>query len=360
MKTSPTQKKDSWQKYGFATLATISLLALAFAFAVIIVTTTLSSRQASKTLQGQLTATQLAESGIQKTLYCLNATSGTNCGGTYGNTYVGETNISIGSGSFTTTLSGSGTTRTITSVGTSSANFKQTAIVDVTTIPPTDNTTFSYALQSGNGGAHLDNNSSISGTIYSSGTIDCQSTNAVITGDAYVSLSGGKIDSCKVSYDGHADRILNSKVLRDAYFKNSPADISGTTVSGTKYPNSTTPTTIALPSFDLDFWRNSAQAGGTISGNYTPANNSNLGPIKINGDLTMDNNINVTIKGPVWVTGNITTGNNVSFTLDSAFGGYSTTILADDPSDNVNHGKINIRNQWIRKPNKPHSFCRYK
>lgn len=329
---------------GFALVSIAILLGIVMAFGFILIDYVFSSRVAGRQLQEGLTAIEIAEAGVQKAIFCLNATSGSNCSGSYGTNHAGETGVSFGGGTFTTVLTGSGATRTITSTGTTAANRRAVVRVEATTVPATDSPGFSYALQSGAGGAHMENNATISGTIYSNGDIDCKSTNATITGDAYSAKTGGQIYKCKVVYDAHADKILSSSVQRDAYYKNDPADISGTTVTRTKYPNSATPVSTILPAIDLDFWRNSAAAGGTIAGNYYPTDNSTLGPVKITGDLIMDNNVDITVGGPIWVMGNISAGNNVSFTLASSFGTYSTVILADDPADNANHGKIAVTN----------------
>jgi hypothetical protein len=187
------------------------------------------------------------------------------------------------------------------------------------------------------------NNSSIVGTIYADGNVTCQSKAAVVEGDAYVSSSGGEIEACTVNFDAHADNLDDVTVKRDAYYKTK----TGGKVSGTSYPGSPTPDRQDLPAINLDFWRDSASAGGTISGNYAPADNSHLGPVKINGNLIMNNNVDIIVDGPIWVSGSITTGNNNSFTLNSGFGSYGTIILADNPSNPLTSGLITISNGTV-------------
>ncbi|MEY4723818.1 MAG: hypothetical protein RLZZ324_1331 [Candidatus Parcubacteria bacterium] len=326
---------------GFALIPIVILMTIVIAFTYIVIDSSLSARKVGKVFQEGLLAEQIAEAGVNQAINCLNATSGTNCGGTFGSSYAGQAAISFGSGSFTTTVTGSGSTRTVTSAGTAPDGSVKSIITDLTTVPPNGAMGFSYALQSGAGGAHMENNSSISGSIYSNGDIDCQSTNAVITGDAYSSKSGGSIDKCKVNYHAHADSITNSKVLGNAYYLTS---IAGTTVTGTKYSGQTTPTAAAMPLTYLTDWQTAATNGGTIVGPYHPADNSSLGPIKIDGDLIMDNNVDITVTGTIWVKGNITTGNGNSFTLASGYGDLSGVILADDSANPSTKGKITINN----------------
>ncbi len=329
---------------GFATITAVLLLSMVFAFAVLLSSVVLSGRRAERAVADAVSAEQLAEAGIARALSCINATTSASCGASYGSNYAGESNVALGNGAFTVTVTGSGAARTAISTGTTATGKTAAIKTDFTTDPEYDNPSFSYALQAGAHGVHMENNSTVSGTVYANGSIDCTSTNAVITGDAYVALADGSISSCKVQNDAHADRILNSKVLKDAYYRNDPADISGTTVTGTKHSGSATPTAGDMPQLDLQFWHDSAEAGGVIYGDYAPANGSTLGPIKITGNLTLSQNVSVTVKGGVWVMGNIQTQNNSALTLDPSFGPYGTVILADDPDDHVNHGKITIVN----------------
>lgn len=331
-------------KKGFALVSVSLLIGLILAFGLVLVSYIVSSGAVSRYHENILTATQLAEAGIRKAIFCLNATSGAKCSGTYGLTFAGESDIAFGGGAFTTVISGSGTNRTIAATGRTSRGQTEEITVEATTIPQDDDSSFGYALQSGDGGAHLENNAEINGTLYANGDVDCQSTQAAVTGDIYVAKTGGEITSCTTEYHAHADRIIDCEVGGDAFYRNHPADISGTDVDGTKYAGSTTPAPEDLPDVNLQFWRDSAEAGGMIVGDYAPADNSALGPVKITGNLLLSQNVDVTVNGPIWVMGNMETENNSSLSLASGWGVYSTAILADDPDDNVNHGKITIVN----------------
>jgi hypothetical protein len=332
------------RKRGFSLLSVSLSIGLILVFGLILASYVMSSRQAGKALENAVSGMQIAEAGVRKAIFCLNALSGAKCGGYYGANYPGETDVEIGGGKFTTTVTGSGADRTIEAVATTASKEVYKVTAEVTTVPPTDETAFSYALQSGDGGAHLENNAEVSGTLYADGDVDCQTTQGVVDGDIWVAKAGGIIDSCTVNYNAHADKVFDSEVKGDAYYKNDPADIAGTDVDGTKYPNSTTPAYADLPTVNLEFWHDSAEAGGTTYGDYYPSDNSSLGPIKIVGNLILNNNIDVTLNGPVWVVGDITLNNNSSLTLASAFGANSTVILADDPANLATKGFINVIN----------------
>jgi hypothetical protein len=347
---STQPKNRCWGKIALTSQAGSIIVAAMAVLAVILImgltalTYITSSKKTEQGMKQDLIAVQVAEAGIHKAIYCLNADSGENCGGTFGSGYAGESTVDVNSGYFSTSLTGDGVNKTVTSVGSTYSGYSQTVSASITTIPPSDEIDFAYALQSGDGGAHLENNAVVHGTLYTNGDVTCQTAQAIVDGDIYISLADGMIDSCRVNYHAYADNILNSEVQGDAYYKMDPDDIAGSTVTGTKYSNSATPDYEPMPDINLDFWRESAALGGTIYGDYVPSDGEELGPIKIDGNLIMNNNIDIVVTGPIWVVGDISTGNNCSFTLEPDFGEYSTVILADHTTDPDNHGKVTISN----------------
>jgi len=74
-------------------------------------------------------------------------------------------------------------------------------------------------------------------------------------------------------------------------------------------------------------------AGCTIS-------SGDIGPKKYNGNVTVDGN--VTLTGTVWVKGNLTMTSTIA--LSNAYGTDSGTIIADNPDDAVNSGRIIVGN----------------
>jgi hypothetical protein len=258
--------------------------------------------------------------------------------------------VSLNGGTFTTTVVGTSTSKTVTSIATSSSGKIKKVVVQASAAPQTvTQSGFDFAVQASGGGVDLTNNVEINNApVYSNGNIIC-SNNTYTNHDVFVSLPGGKIDNCDNIHDAHADRILNSEVERDAYYRNHPADLTGTTVGGTKYAGSPTPEAKSLPAFDLDFWHAAAEAGGTISGNYTPPDGTSisLGPKKINGNFTLTNNVTLTVTGPIWVVGNFNISNNAVIRLNSDFGEASGILLADNPANRANSGRITIGNNAI-------------
>jgi hypothetical protein len=92
------------------------------------------------------------------------------------------------------------------------------------------------------------------------------------------------------------------------------------------------PAQVAMPISDQNIldWKDEALAGGTYTGNMTiSGTTTSLGPKKIVGNLTIQNNSDVTITGTIWVTGNIIFDNNVDTRLSASYGSSEGAIIAD-------------------------------
>ncbi len=83
-------------------------------------------------------------------------------------------------------------------------------------------------------------------------------------------------------------------------------------------------------------WKDAAAAGGTITGDYTVPSNINLGPKKITGNLTLNNNRTLTMDGTIWVQGNLLIDNGSTLKLNSNYGTSEGVIIVD--------GTISINN----------------
>lgn len=163
-----------------------------------------------------------------------------------------------------------------------------------------------------------------------------------------------EISNIKVNVDAHAHKITNSIIGGGAFYQNID---SQTRVSGLACPNANCyPDTPDPPAEDLPIsyaqiqeWEQAAASGGIetpTGGTYYPMDGATLGPKKIEGNLSFPLDGTVTITGPIWVTGKIYAANNVTIKLpDGLTDGYA--VIADDPSDQTNNGKIEFSNNVI-------------
>ncbi len=334
---------------GFALISVTILLGILLAFSFILLNASLNTRFVGNVFQQALSSEQIAEAGLHKALFCIKATTGTNCGGTNGASYAGESNVSFGGGTFSTSVTGVSPTLTVTSVGTSITGQTKRVKSDISALPPTTSMTMTAAVQAGASGISMSNNVVVIGDgsnvvtdsdVTSIGDIVC-GNNAQISGNVSVTRSGGKIDSCKVTRNAYADLLTNDKITKDAYYLTPVSGISGSTVGGTKYPNSPTPVPIAMPNLDIPYWESVASAGTVFTGDVNLSGSNNvLGPEKIIGNLTLSNGTVLTLTGPLYVTGNVDISNNSTVKLDPSFGAASGVFIADGTINISNNGNI--------------------
>ena len=122
--------------------------------------------------------------------------------------------------------------------------------------------------------------------------------------------------------------------------------IKGATITGIPYcqvgsymnkPCNTTradPTPVPMPLSDsnIQLWKDEAEAGGTITGNYHVGwAGATLGPKKITGNLLVDGGGMLTVTGTLWVEGSITIIGGGKVSLASSYGTSDGAIISDGP-----------------------------
>lgn len=142
--------------------------------------------------------TGIAESGIEKAVWCLNNlnASSADCPKDAQGKYIGESNVVVGKGSYTTTVATSGATATVTvtanTAGLGGGSVKQ---IQVTLIQAASlNPSFQFGVQTGEGGISMDNNASVIGNVYTNGSITGGNGSSV-TGDAVLAVSAPSTDA---------------------------------------------------------------------------------------------------------------------------------------------------------------------
>lgn len=285
------------------------IVAIIFLAVVLVLASTLFTRVANFIRFGATSilreqASNLAEAGIDHTVWQLNESAGA-CASCGTEIYVGTT------GSFITTIvNKSANVKTITSTGyvpnSSQPRGKRTIKVDVAV--STTSISFHYAVQTDEGGVNMANSARINGTVYSNGSISGSGSSS-IGGDAYA-----------VSFITSPDPSVD--------------------VGFNKYPFSSPQ---PMPTFDYQTWRDAAADGGTIDCSVTPSQcnidggTATIGPKKYIGDLTISNQAVVTVNGPIWVAkdifgngGNVTVRNgNTEVNIAQSFGSNGTVWVSD-------------------------------
>lgn len=325
----------------------VILLALIFAGIFMTVSTALvgyvtAYGRLERTVVAAAQALAIAEGAIDKAAYELNQNP----------SYSGESNVPLGNGVFTITVStiDSGTRR-ISATGYVPNNVSPMAIKTVkATVALNDSIiSFHYGIQSGNGGFLMENSSTVTGNVFSGGSVIGTSAN-MIYGDVISSGASGRVYGIHATSSVYAHSIgkddTTTIIDKNAYYVTK----THTTVTGTSYPNSPDQPTVDLPISDAQIgeWETEAAAGGTATcsgGEYNISSGSvNLGPIKVPCDLTISNSAIVTIYGHIWVTGNIAVENSATVKMAASLGAQNVAIIADKPSDQLNSSTISVRN----------------
>jgi len=244
-----------------------------------------------------------------------------------------------------------GNTATTTIVSISSGEKEVTSVGSVirsvrklkTVLDTSDEVDFNFGVQVGDGGAVLENTSSVDGNLFSNGPVSGRNRN-LIKGTVISASLAGLIDGVHATGTAYAHTIQDSLIETDAYYQ----IIRDTTVLGTLFPGSQDRATSILPISDemIDKWKASAEAGGVITSPcpYEINRDATLGPVKINCDLEIKGNPVVTLEGMVWVLGDVTIKNSATVRITPSLPGKSLAIIADNPSNRITGSKVKIEN----------------
>lgn len=233
--------------------------------------------------------------------------------------------LEVGSASTTITISDIvGGSRTLIVTGDLSNHLRTVAVTYEITA---DDVSFNYGAQAGDGGVVMANGSTIEGNLFSNGSVDMTGS-AEITGTAIVAQNGNYLKGGNVGEDAHVDYCEDVNITGKLYLNSE----SGCTAAATSSLSGEIATT-SLPITDeqINEWKDEALAGGTITGNYIKdSGTQDLGPIKIEGDMTIQNTATLYLTGTVWVTGTITIENSAEVRLHSDYDTLSGVLLSDD------------------------------
>lgn len=163
----------------------------------------------------------------------------------------------------------------------------------------------------------------------SSGAMTWTNINSDFAFKAFMGSPPTSISGLTVNNDAHANTLNNNAIGRNAYFQAN----NGSTIAGTAYPGSADPPTRDLPITEavITDFKNLAAAGTVHTGDYVVPLNSTrvVGPIKITGNLVVENNATLVMTGTIWVQGNVTFSNNATLRLDAGYGPDSGALVTD-------------------------------
>lgn len=224
-----------------------------------------------------------------------------------------------------------------------------------------DGASFSFGVQTDNGGIIMENNSSINGNVYSNGPILGSNLNRV-NGSAISAGPAGYITEIRATGTAYAHTIHDSHILGDAHYTS--IDLA-TIVGGVRNAGAPTLSTTSLPISDalIDTWAEYASsstvydaqciaAGGTIVFDYDVT----LGPAKIPCNVRFEKNPSITISGVLWIVGNLEFKQGPKFSIHTDIGNKSVPIIVDDPNNRLTSGTVSFRNSGTWSGNGNRSY----
>ena len=243
----------------------------------------------NKVLQGQ--AISLAEAGVDYALWQLNE----NAGDWYDSD--GEVNVGTSGTFFVTVTDATANIKNVVATGyiPNSTNPRKQVTVKTQVVIDNQTIAFNYAAQTDLGGVEMYSNAVVNGNVY---------TNGNITG------------------------FSNSRINGEAWAAGTISSPDPTITVPPPHPNQATKD---LPTFVAQYWKDAANINNDpYIGNLEYNSGShNLGPRKIEGNLTLNSNSWVTLQGPVHVTGNFAMNSNTRLYLDESFGTTGTVVIVD-------------------------------
>jgi cytoskeletal protein CcmA (bactofilin family) len=195
---------------------------------------------------------------------------------------------------------------------------------------------FQFAAESNANQVEMANNSTVKGSVYSNGPI-YMGSKALITGNATSSGSTpttsliAKSNGSNPSVTGTAKAFTITNVS------------TGSQTTGSYPPVQAMPISDADLASTIDGWEAAAATGYNSPGSVIiNGTNNQLGPAKINGDLTINGDLQ--INGTIWVDGNIIINGGAHVYLNTSYGNNGGVMIADHKADRAAKGKITVGN----------------
>jgi hypothetical protein len=313
---------------GFAAIyITILVLAVIFALTVSIFVLTYNEQKIIQNLVKSTQSYYAAEAGIEDAL--LRLTNSMDWSIPY--------SFNVGNGFTQVEIANIiGGARTITSEGNISNRTKKVQVIFAVS---TQQVSFYYGAQVGEGGMSMGNNSRVQGNIYANGSVVARTGVGYIDDTVIVAVNGNRIEGLEVGQDAKAHTCKNSTIAGTLTYVSGGAlenCTAGETVK--EQPNEILPKDMPISQSQIDDWKQEAELDGIIIGDYTiPISDfQNLGPVKIEGNLLIENNATLNQTGTIWVTGDLRVNNGAAIQLDfNSYGPLSGLIIID--------GKTKIR-----------------
>ncbi|TSD03223.1 MAG: Uncharacterized protein Athens071416_284 [Parcubacteria group bacterium Athens0714_16] len=174
----------------------------------------------------------------------------------------------------------------------------------------------------------------------------------IYNGSSWVATSPSGLDSYFKLYMGGLNSILGGGTYVGSVYIGSAGvgdawahTVTGASVAGNLYcqvgddnnkvcntsKGDPSPQGFPISDANIDVWKEEAEAGGVINGNYSVGwQGATLGPKKITGNLTVTGGGIFTVSGTLWVQGTISLSGGGSIKLAASYGAKSGVLISDN------------------------------
>ena len=230
-----------------------------------------------------------------------------------------------------------GGSRTITSSGDVFDRIRKLRVVFVI---KTDNVSFYYGAQAGDGGVEMENNSRIKGNVFSNGSIKGINGKGYIDYTAKVATIGSGIEGLIIGEDAYTHNCKDCTITGSLYYSGGGQENCDASQGIKDHPVQEIED-LPISDEQITKWKDEALVGGVFINNYTVAGGfvDSLGPRKIEGNLVLENNATLIVNGTIWVVGNLILNNNALIKLASGYGSLSGVLVVD--------GRIEVKNDVV-------------
>ncbi len=209
----------------------------------------------------------------------------------------------------------------------------------------TNDASFYYGIQVGDGGMTMENNSRVKGNVFSNASV-IASGKGYITDSVTVAGNGNRIENLDVGVNASSHSCKYSDIGETLTY------VSGGSLENCNFglevkekPNDIDPLPLPISQNQIDNWKNEASCNNDpnciFSGDFTvPIGETvSLGPKKIVGNLIVGNNAIFIVTGSIYITGDVAFNNRSLTKLNAGYGSTSGII--------VNDGKVIANNRSI-------------
>jgi Tfp pilus assembly protein PilX len=235
-----------------------------------------------------------------------------------------------------------GGTRTITSQGEIKNRIRKIQVIFQTS---TQEISFYFGAQIGDGGMEIDNNARVKGNVFSNGSVVNLSgaIKGFIDDSIVVARNTNRIEGLDIGEDAKVANCYNSRIEDDLTYVSGGSVIKCSADEVLVQEEEIAPKDLPISQAQIDKWKNEASCNDdpaclisedpyVISGRTTV----NLGPVKFAGDLIVDNQATLNMTGTIWVVGDLTVDSRATIKLDQDVYGSTSGVLIVD-------GKTKIR-----------------